>query len=126
MHQAHQTEINTLKKLFAIGNIDFVFDIGANSGGYAERLRNGVGYRGTIASYEPIPELAAELSARQEPDWLIHNCALSHTAGTAEFYLTNNTEFSSLKIPNAKSMRLFNNQNGLKSKLTVESGSLEA
>ncbi len=52
--------------------ISLVFDVGANVGQYAQRLRD-VGYDGRIVSFEPLPECHASLTvtASDDPDWLV-------------------------------------------------------
>jgi FkbM family methyltransferase len=65
--------------------INCVFDVGANVGQYAQRLRTS-GYRGRIVSFEPVPHLAAELRAKAESDhdWQVFECALGEEEGSAE------------------------------------------
>jgi FkbM family methyltransferase len=57
--------------------INCVLDVGANVGQYAQRLRRG-GYAGRIVSFEPVPGIADELrdAAKDDPDWLVIECAL--------------------------------------------------
>ncbi|CAM5587100.1 FkbM family methyltransferase [Streptomyces aurantiogriseus] len=57
--------------------VNCVFDVGANTGQYARRLRR-LGYRGRIVSFEPAPETFARLeqAAASDPDWRVYPCAL--------------------------------------------------
>src|SRR6185503_14223092 len=50
-----------LRRLLAHLDVDCVFDVGANTGQYAEMLRRRAGFRGRIVSFEPIPEAASEV-----------------------------------------------------------------
>ncbi|CAL9355682.1 hypothetical protein SUDANB105_00561 [Streptomyces sp. enrichment culture] len=57
--------------------VNCVFDIGANAGQYARRLRR-LGYTGRIVSFEPTADAFARLkdAARDDPDWHVHHCGL--------------------------------------------------
>ncbi|MBZ9644567.1 FkbM family methyltransferase [Streptomyces sp. PSKA30] len=57
--------------------VNCVFDVGANTGQYARRLRR-LGYTGRIVSFEPTADAFAKLSkaARDDPDWQVHHCGL--------------------------------------------------
>ncbi len=74
-------EASHLARLFARFDVDCVFDVGANSGQYADRLRSKVGFHGVIVSFEPVPALASRLreKAERDPQWLIEECALDRT-----------------------------------------------
>ena len=65
--------------------INCVFDVGANVGQYAQRLRRG-GYDGRIVSFEPVPALADKLreKARRDADWRVVECALGDADEEAE------------------------------------------
>jgi hypothetical protein len=71
----HESEVHEiweqrhLRKLFSKCNIDCVFDVGANYGQYARMLRDAVGFKGLIISFEPIAAAAAALRRefRNEP-----------------------------------------------------------
>lgn len=66
-------------------DVNVVLDVGANVGQYARGLR-GSGYRGRMVSFEPVSTLAAELrkAAAEDPDWLVHDCALGDEEATTE------------------------------------------
>ena len=49
-----------LQHLFVKKGVTSVWDVGANTGQYAEMLRN-IGFKGSILSFEPIPEAWAIL-----------------------------------------------------------------
>ena len=57
--------------------VNLVIDVGANRGQYAKRLRR-AGYRGRIASFEPVPDVFARLreAAAGDPRWSVHPFAL--------------------------------------------------
>ena len=62
--------------------IDCVVDVGAHRGEYALLLRD-AGYRGHIASFEPVPEAFAELerAAARDPAWAAYPWALGRDEG---------------------------------------------
>jgi FkbM family methyltransferase len=79
-------------------NIATVFDVGANKGQFAQRLRAG-GYRGRIVSFEPLPDAHAVLveTARADADWQVaERCALGAARGEAEIHISGNSIGSSL------------------------------
>ena len=57
--------------------VNLVIDVGANRGQYAKRLRR-AGYRGRIASFEPVPDVFERLreAAAGDPRWSVHPFAL--------------------------------------------------
>lgn len=79
--------------------IDLVLDVGANVGQFALALIDG-GYRGRIASFEPLPGAHVALTrmaAKHQPQWTVMpRMALSDTDGTATFHVAANGASSSL------------------------------
>jgi FkbM family methyltransferase len=90
-----------LKRFFSYFQIDCVFDVGANVGQYAELLRKRVGFKGSIVSFEPMPDLIELLRRKAERDsnWHIEPVALSKTVGQAIFNVMVERQFSSLLSP---------------------------
>lgn len=68
--------------------VNCVFDVGANTGQYAKRLR-GLGYSGRIVSFEPTSETFARLAraAADDPDWHVVQCGLGREETTAEIHI---------------------------------------
>jgi FkbM family methyltransferase len=85
------------KHFFEMCGINLVFDIGANSGQFAQQLLES-GYRGKIVSFEPLSAAFGKLSeaAQQHSDWDAVHCALGHEEGSAEINVAANSWSSSL------------------------------
>jgi FkbM family methyltransferase len=81
--------------------VDCVLDVGANCGQYGRMLR-GIGYSGTIISFEPVAECYRELREVSKGDsrWLTLPLALGEFEGTAPIHVTASTDFSSFLVPN--------------------------
>lgn len=94
-------EVLQLRRLVAAFHIDCIIDVGANAGQHATMLRRDVGFKGTILSFEPNPQVfaALERNAARDPYWHAFNVALSNTDGTAQFNVMAANQFSSLEVP---------------------------
>jgi FkbM family methyltransferase len=78
--------------------IQTVLDIGANDGDYASNILSG-GFRGSVLSFEPLPDAWTRLSARasKHPRWKVaRRVAISDECGTANFIQSENSVSSSL------------------------------
>lgn len=108
--------------------VDCVFDVGANTGQYAIMLRERLRFRGTIISYEPVPELAAELerTASGDPAWIIRNLALDRETRDALFRVTADTQFSSLKPTSGLGHAIFGGQVAVTDTLSLTTSTLAA
>lgn len=86
-----------------------VFDVGANKGQFYRWLRESVGYRGRIVSFEPIPSLGDELRAMQkhDSDWSVESVALGARPGELRLNVSRRSDFSSFRSPNATGRELF-------------------
>lgn len=90
-----------LRQLFARYDISVVFDVGANAGQYRDFLRLEVGYTGWIFSFEPLPQLAAQLTARAAKDrrWRIFEYALGDQDSEKTIHVTRDSKLSSFLSP---------------------------
>jgi FkbM family methyltransferase len=78
--------------------IELIFDVGANIGQYAMEVRH-AGFKGVIASFEPIPQIHETLLKNSENDqrWVIHKrCAVGSVSGETEINISQNSLSSSL------------------------------
>lgn len=80
--------------------VDHVFDIGASDGRYGEELRR-FGYRGRIASFEPLRDSYRLLSARvaADPLWTALPYAVGSHAGDVVINVAGNSGSSSSILP---------------------------
>jgi FkbM family methyltransferase len=76
-----------MRRLLKYLDVDCVFDVGANVGQYAEKLRRYSDFRGRILSFEPNPAAFAKLQAKAagDPLWDVFPIALGAEEGTAVF-----------------------------------------
>lgn len=127
MASSNPIEIGTLKKFFEYAEIDFVFDVGANSGQYAKRLRNEVKYDGNIVSFEPIDQLAQDISsyAKSDSKWHIEAIALDETDGIKQFNIMHNSQFSSLRTPSSSETNILSEMNIVSRSISVQCRTLD-
>lgn len=92
-----------LKNFISLMKIDLVLDVGANTGQTGDELRNSLGYRNKIHSFEPLSSAFSELkrNSAQDPLWDVHNVALGSSSGEVEINVANNSQSSSL-LPMSK------------------------
>ena len=112
--RVHQyPEIQALRRFLSTFAVDCLFDVGANRGQYATMLRKDAGYKGLILSFEPNPEVFAELQRHAASDrrWHVFNMALSDFDGTANFNIMAADQFSSLKAPSGEQDAIFADRN---------------
>jgi FkbM family methyltransferase len=81
---------NHLRNVFAQHNIQIVIDVGANKGQYHDFIREEVGFRGQIISFEPVSKYCQLLRSQlaKDPQWRIYDCALGSERGEAEINVT--------------------------------------
>src|SRR5690348_10492270 len=120
-------EPEVLARFFSEFGVDCVFDVGANAGQYAIRLRQ-FGYRGLIVSFEPIPHVFAKLQevAKADPLWVLKQNALDSEARQAAFHVMARDSFSSLHEPDHSGTDAFLQMNVVERTLTLRTETLNA
>lgn len=90
-----------LRDVLAVHEITCVLDVGANRGQSRDFLRDRVGFKGLIASFEPNPAAYRDLEAKAKQDrrWATSNVALGPAAGTRTLIVTENDVMSSFLTP---------------------------
>lgn len=85
------------KKIFESYTIDTVFDVGANTGNFAQQLRRDIGYKKRILSFEPLSSAFELLMANAKGDlnWKIFNFALGDYEARQEINIAGNSYSSS-------------------------------
>lgn len=89
-----------LAEVFAGMGVRHVLDVGANDGAYGRRLREDVGFTGTVSSFEPTADVFARLAAAaaRDPRWHVHPYALGDEAGPAVLHRSAMSELNSLHV----------------------------
>ena len=101
------TPRNSLPKLLAVlfrhYGVNLVVDVGANTGQYAAMI-GAAGYRGHIASFEPVGEVFAELqrAAARDPLWTPYRLALGDRDEEREIAVAQSWALSSFRAPTGK------------------------
>jgi FkbM family methyltransferase len=110
-----------LRTLFSTLDIDCVLDVGAHHGGFARFLRN-IGYRGSIISFEPVPENYRVLcaAAQRDPKWRAVPVALGDRDAAASFNVAHISQFSSFLEPSTYSREQFGVASGTDRVISVE------
>lgn len=93
--------VRHLSKLFETCEIDCVLDVGANTGQYYALLRDDIGFKGPIISFEPIAENVELLrhQAQHDANWHIYGYALGSSPGEMSFNVMADTALSSFRTP---------------------------
>jgi FkbM family methyltransferase len=101
-------ESTHLRQLFALLEIDCVFDVGANVGQYHDFLRLHLDYRGRVVSFEPVAEMYEGLrrASAADPLWSVHKLALGDTESTAQINVFAERTLSSLLARNEENLRV--------------------
>jgi len=89
-----------LLRLLRLLNINCVIDVGANTGGYGDFLRE-LGYKGWIISFEPVESTYNKLSrhAAGDPKWSVHRIAAGAEDKLMTMNVTRSSVFSSFLTP---------------------------
>ena len=96
-----QPLVRHLQKLFLLHKIDCVFDVGGNLGQYRDLLRQDVGFKGWILSFEPVTKYISILQERAKHDahWRIFDYALGSTEQTSTIHVTKSPGLNSFLSP---------------------------
>lgn len=112
--KVHQyPEVQALRRFLSHFAVDCLFDVGANRGQYARMVRTYTNYSGLILSFEPNPNVFAELrkNASSDRNWHVFNMALSDFDGQTSFNIMAADQFSSLKTPSGEQDDIFASRN---------------
>lgn len=104
------TLAGVLQKAIASLGVDLVLDVGAFNGWYVDMLRDEVGYRGRVVSFEPSPAALRVLTskARGDPAWDVRPVALGGELGTATLNVYENGPLSSFHDQSAYAKETWN------------------
>lgn len=121
-----QTEY--LRRILSNLEIDCVFDVGANVGQYHDYLRDQVGFKGLILSFEPNPECVTKIGSRisKDPLWKCYQYALGNIESNSSFNVTADSQFSSFLQPDNSSVPEFKKMNSVSETISVPVKTLEA
>lgn len=118
-------EQEQLRRFLKWSSVDCVFDVGANCGQYASRLRQ-MGFRGAIISFEPNPDASEQLreAAAGDSKWFIHETALDQFRRELKFKLMKRSVFSSLHEPDHSQTSIFKDMNSVEREVSISTETL--
>lgn len=98
-----------IKQILDSLDINLVIDVGAHHGEFGLMLRNVVGYRGRIASFEPHPSSFSVLAQKSRNDslWDSHQVALGENDGTLMLNVFAGSDMNSVLLPNDMGLQRF-------------------
>lgn len=96
-HLPTESIVRKYLELLTNYEIDLIFDIGANTGQFALKMRN-LGYKGRIISFEPLPDAYAQLvkNASGDLQWETVNIAVGNENGDFPLHISRNSFSSSI------------------------------
>lgn len=85
------------QKLLLSYKVDLILDVGANTGQFAQQMRD-LGFRGRIVSFEPLDSAYAVLkrNASHDAHWAVIQCALGEESSIMTINVSANSASSSL------------------------------
>ena len=104
-----QPLVKHLQQLIRHYGIDCILDVGGNMGQYHDMLREEVGFKGWIWSFEPVAKYVAMLKDKAVTDarWKVFDFALGSTEGTAEINVTKSPGLNSFLEPRTDAVEGF-------------------
>lgn len=96
-HRPEASELGRLSAMLTTHGVDLVFDVGANTGQFAQTLRE-AGYKGRLVSFEPLSTAHAQLlrASRGDARWEIApRAAIGDHEGEIEMHIAGNSVSSS-------------------------------
>lgn len=98
-----------LRPLFKTYQIQCVLDVGANFGQFRDLVRQKLGFRGMIHSFEPVDQIAHGLKekARGDAEWAIHQTALGSEQARVDINVTESPGLSSFLSPTNEAVKDF-------------------
>ncbi len=111
-----------LSRLLKHHAVDCILDVGAADGLFARRLREDIGYKGWIFSFEPVPQLAKALEKLAEGDdkWQVDCCAVGKASGKEPFNVMSTPGFSSFLTPLDDQLAKYSDSNRINAQIEVE------
>jgi FkbM family methyltransferase len=117
-----------LKKFLQDFEVDCVFDVGANEGQYARRLRDKCGFAGKIISFEPSPAVAQILktNAASDPNWFVEPVGLDSEVRELTFNVMAGSQFSSFhEASNNLDLVIFENKTKIREAIKVKTSTVD-
>ncbi len=86
------------RQILAKKGVTLVLDVGANAGDFAVSMREEIGFRGRMISFEPLNDVHQQLQqlTARDANWTALNIALGDTDGESEINVSANSVSSSL------------------------------
>lgn len=102
-----------LKNLFETQKIDTVWDVGANRGQFYRFLREDIGFKGAILSFEPLSVLNSSLieKSKRDPSWHIFPFALGEKKELLTINIMKANDMSSFLSPDCNQTDRFKDSN---------------